>query len=113
MNLFDKNKGSVHKIVNGVLLIWVLTSLILVCSGVVNNFVLNEKGATYEEYKIDNCTTYNSVEEKEVSLSDKTCREKFEKENYNEKLYEYQSLAASIISLVFSLGTLVIINRKK
>lgn len=112
MKLFDKNKGSVHKIVNGVLLIWVLASLIFVCSGIVNNFILSEKGQTYAEYKIDNCTTYDSVKEKEIALSEKDCKEKFEKESYNEKLYEYQSIATSIISLVFSLGTLLIINKK-
>ena len=121
MNLFSKDKGVVHNLVNAVLLFWILISITLVCNSIVNNIFFREKTQSYNEYKEENCyipekydvEEYDSEKdfEEEVNEAEKDCKSMYKDYKYSLR-YDYQLLTGAIISLIISTGATILVNKK-
>lgn len=115
MNLFSKDKEIIFKIVNAVLLIWLIGAIVFVASSTIELIVKEPvREYTYEEYKETNCypkSETSTEEENEVS-----CKAQYNDYNFNNKnsnYYELKSLYISIANVVIVGGFIFFINKKK
>lgn len=108
MNLFSKEKEFVLKLINGILLIWVIIATVIVFSNLVNLMIKDPK-LTYEEYKIVNC-----VKEEDVNQAELNCREQYNAvdiNNRNQNYYYYRSIIICLANILIVGGVVYILNK--
>lgn len=115
MNLFSKDKEIIFKIVNAVLLIWLIGAIVFVASSVIELAVKEPvREYTYEEYKETNCYKKSDTATEEENNS--ACIAQYDDYNFNMKnsdYYKLRSLYISIANVVIVSGFMYFINRKK
>jgi hypothetical protein len=114
MDLFNKDKEIIFKIVNAILLIWFVSALVFVCSNVIN-LVIKEPIFTYEEYLVNDCSYIkndDTLTEKEIN---NLCNDNYisYKSNYNNDYYKWISLYTAFANVIIVGGVLIFINKKK
>lgn len=110
MNLFNKEKEFVLKLINGILLIWIIIATVILFTNIVN-LIIKEPKLTYDEYKTVNCI--QSIEE-DASEAELTCQNQFaaiEINDRNQNYYYYRSIAICLVNTLIVSGVVVLINR--
>jgi len=114
MILFSEEKPMVFKIVNGILLLWLIGSLVVGLSTVVNLTILKEpqREITLEIYTREYCFVEGTEKP-----STEQCKEDWEADKEmledDNTQFEKQALASSIISFVVVGLTLTLLNVSK
>lgn len=111
MNLFSKEKEFVLKLINGILLIWLIIAMVVILSNIVNTFVKDPE-LTYEEYKVVNCLDNND----DATVLETDCQNSYQASGVNDRLQNYYYYRSSIICLSNILivgGVLYLLNREK
>jgi len=112
MNLFSEKNNIFLKIMNGIFLIWLITSLIVLLANIIN-IVMPEPLKSYNEYKTTNC--YYSDKNSNEEESEEWCQRQYE--GYKDRRYEvYNNKKNSMIALgnILIIGaTMVFLNKKK
>lgn len=111
MNLFSKEKEFVLKLINGILLIWLIIAMVVILSNIVNTFV-KDPDLTYEEYKVVNCLDNND----DATVLETDCQNSYQASGVNDRLQNYYYYRSSIICLSNILivgGVLYLLNREK
>ena len=106
MKLFDKNKELILKILNAILLIWIVASLCISISNVVN-LSIKENNIKYEDYKILYCDN---------DLDESDCKDSYKMEqlfNEQEHIAYKKSLIVSLSNAVIVSGVLILLNTSK
>ena len=119
MNLFDGAKSTAFKVVNAILLLWLIGSLILGLSGIASLlfFPSEKKEMTLERYTAQHCYLY----EENVKPTPELCKEDWllQKDYLEEPDFwdvdSKETIVDSVISLVIVGAAMLIINwpRKK
>ena len=94
MNLFSKEKEFVLKLINGILLIWLIIAMVVILSNIVNTFVKDPE-LTYEEYKVVNCLDNND----DATVLETDCQYSYQASGVNDRLQNYYYYRSSIICL--------------
>ena len=103
MNLFSKDKELILRILNAVLIIWIVGGLAFFSSSIVNHFIKEPK-INYEEYKAKNCYYFDEKMD---------CESQY---NYylasmgDVDYYNKRSMITSGIIIVLVMGVIAIIN---
>lgn len=114
MNLFHKDKEIIFKIVNAVLLIWLVSALVFVCSNAIN-LMIKEPIYTYDEYLITDCKYIKSDETLTETQMNEQCHEDYllYKRNFNNDYYKWISLYTAFANVIIVGGVLFFINKKR
>lgn len=86
MKLFNHEKDLILKITNLILLIWLITSITLLYTTVVDS-IMTKPLQTYEKYKVSNCY----YEATDMNTSDKNCQTAYESYQEYQKDQQYQN----------------------
>lgn len=115
MVLFSKDKEIIFKIVNAVLLIWLIAAIVFVASNVIELTVKEPvREYTYEEYETSNCYVKDEkATEEENKAACLTQYNNYKFETKNADYYKLRSLYISIANVVIVGGVLFFINKKK
>ena len=115
MSLFSKEKEIIFKIVNAVLLIWLIGAIVFVASSVIELAIKEPvRTYTYEQYKATNCIYKD--EEATEEVNETNCLAQYDDytfSNENADYYKWRTLYVSIANVVIVSGFLFFINRKK
>ena len=112
MNLFSEKKNIFLKIVNVILLIWLLTALFFCYTNIIN-LIMPEPIQTYAEYRSGSCIYFDDLTDEE---KDKRCEELYESYKISSERSSYYNKKNLIIALgnVIIIGSaLVLLNKKK
>ncbi|MEG2311618.1 MAG: hypothetical protein RSB72_02850 [Bacilli bacterium] len=108
MNLFGKEKEFVLKLINGIMLIWVIIATVVIFSNIVN-LLVKDPALTYDDYRVVNCTT-----EKTDSISyEGECHDRYQANIVNmrtQNYYYYRSIIIGLSNILSVGGVIVIIN---
>ena len=110
MNLFNKEKEFVLKLINGILLIWIIIAIVIVFSNIVN-LLVKDPELTYDEYKIVNCVQSPDEDATEAELS---CQEQYqavEINNRSQNYYYYRSIVICLANILIVGSVIFILNR--
>ncbi len=110
MNLFNKEKEFVLKLINGILLIWIIIAIVIVFSNIVN-LLVKDPELTYDEYKIVNCVQSTDEDATEAELS---CQEQYqavEINNRSQNYYYYRSIVICLANILIVGSVIFILNR--
>ncbi len=110
MNLFNKEKEFVLKLINGILLIWIIIAIVIVFSNIVN-LVVKDPELTYDEYRIVNCVQSPDEDATEAELS---CQEQYqavEINNRSQNYYYYRSIVICLANILIVGSVIFILNR--
>lgn len=105
MKLFNKDKELIFKIVNGVLLLWLVGALAFAANNIINILLpepSNKKN--YEEYKTLYCPKEDTEE---------FCKARFKEEESakeNQQYYNKTSLLASLANVIIVSGAMFFLN---
>ena len=102
MKLFAPEKNLIHKILNGILVIWFVAAIVICFSFIVNNF-LDDEEYTKEEFEIVYCGKADALEE--VIYSETECDAQYLAYTLREDDDIYLKR-----SLIFSAGQIVIVG---
>lgn len=113
MNLFSTKKSLFLKIMNGILLLWLIAAIVFCYSSLVM-WLIPEPTYSYEEYKVIHCPF------KDTGLTDEE-HEQYCEEQYNwykadkkhNKYYNKRSLLIAFGNVVIVGTTQYLLNRKK
>lgn len=112
MDLFGRDKELIHKILNGILILWFLGALMFTVSTFIDIVVKPpEKDLTYEEYK-ERCY----FGDEEGVDYDKNCDREYRyhiENRENEDFYNTRSLYIALANDVVVGFALVLLNRKR
>ena len=115
MILFSSEKEIIFKIVNGILLLWLIAAIAITCTQIIQMLV-SEPNYTYEEYKAANCyfdtkdTTLSTIEQ------ENNCHSSYTGMNYTNKSsarYEQIALYSGIANIIIVGGVMFLLNKKK
>lgn len=117
MILFSSEKEIVFKIVNAVLLIWLVAAIAIAVSSTIQLLVPDPaRDYSYEEYKDVYCTYYKddkTLTDEEITSRCRSDYNSFVRENKNSDYWKQISLYTSIANVLIVGGVLYFINRKK
>lgn len=112
--MFNREKDLIHRIINGMLLIWLIIALVLTVNSAMS-LLMNENKTSYKAFKASGCSEYEYYEKNNTNLTEEQCESNYAiyEINYkntqkNRKIYLYTTLC----QVVFVSGTLAIINKK-
>ncbi len=113
MNLFSNKKAFFLRVVNVILLLWLLIALIYCCVGIVN-LLMPEPLETYKEYQSVSCRYFDDTwsEAKKAQA----CQDQYESYKVslkNKAYYNKRSLAIAISNILIVGTALVLINKIK
>lgn len=111
MNLFGKEKEFVLKLINGILLIWLIIAMVVILSNIVNVFI-KDPNLTYDEYRVINCLENNG----EATMLESDCQNSYQASDVNDRIQNYYYYRSSIICLSNILivgGVLFLLNKEK
>lgn len=111
MNLFSKEKEFVLKLINGILLIWLIIAMVVILSNIVNVFI-KDPNLTYDEYRVVNCLENNG----EATMLESDCQNSYQASDVNDRIQNYYYYRSSIICLSNILivgGVLFLLNKEK
>ncbi|MDD3453315.1 MAG: hypothetical protein PHN42_03450 [Bacilli bacterium] len=108
MNLFSSEKGTIFKLTNAILLIWLIGAIILLVTSFIN-FGIKEPEIkyTYEEFQKAEC---------EYSLDEEECKLDYKEYNLEEEQDEYDlkiTILTSIANIIIIGGVIFALNKKK
>ncbi len=110
INLFNKDKELILKITNGILVIWLIGSIIFTGNNIVN-LLIREPELTYNQYELKYC-----VNKEDAENNDQYCQRMYDSFMLTEKdniYYQKRNLYTSIINII-AVGTgLLLLNKKK
>ena len=109
MNLFSKEKEIILKIINAILVVWILIASVVIVNNLVY-IVVKDPEITYEEYKLVNCS---GAKKSEILLED-DCQAEYKSENINNRLqnyYYYRSIIICLAQILIVGGTLYLFNK--
>jgi len=116
MNLFNKEKDLILRIMNLILIVWLIVALILTFAATYN-LIDYESKMSYQTFKDGGCTEWYSFRnEEERELTETECRANYVRyeRNYEQTRRSRRLfLTISITQVILVGGTLFIINRKK
>jgi len=115
MNLFSKDKELIFKITNAILLLWLIGSLIFVCSSVIE-LVVKEPTYTYVEYKNNSCDFYTEDESLTTADIEENCNNDYNiyKDSLDDNdYYKWISLYTAIANVLIVGGVIFFINKKE
>jgi hypothetical protein len=111
MNFFSKERDLVHRIANLILILWLVISIFICYSSLIDIFV-KKPLLNYEEYKVQSCGKYVPTEDRDDI---DYCEQQYEQykindknENYNDK----KSLINAIGNVIIVSTFLFLLNRK-
>lgn len=115
MTLFSKEKEIIFKIVNAILLIWLIGAIVFVASSVIELAIKEPvREYTYKEYAATNCiykdSTYTDEEYDNMCLNQYN---DYEFSSKNSDFYQLKTLYISIANVIIVGGFLYFINRSK
>lgn len=114
MNLFSEEKETVFKIINAILLIWLVSSIIILFSNI-TNIIVKDPVMNYEQYKASYCIIipYDDVKEEDLT---KTCESQYESYKYeNEKTdtSKLRNIYNSLANIMVVAGVMIFLNKNK
>ncbi len=104
--MFNREKDLVLKVVNLILILWLMGSIIYLYSTVVN-VIIKEPKLTYEEFELNSCNKYDE---------DTNCLEMYEKDKIYYKDNDKQDLKNILIAsgnIILVSSTIYILNRER
>ncbi len=107
-NLFSKEKELFIKLINGILLIWLIIATVIIFSDIVNLCIKDPK-LTYDEYKLVNC----EVSSDDI-INEKECKDRFNADEINENMqnyYYYRSIVICLANFLVVAGVMFLLNR--
>jgi hypothetical protein len=117
MNLFNDKKNIYQKIVNIILLIWVIGALVAFYAATIDLIFPSEPVMTYKEYKATRCIVYNEQSsEPKTEIYPVDCQSQYDGYKTDLKRNNYYKRNNMLISLgnVIIVGTtLWLLNKKK
>lgn len=81
MNLFNKDKELILKLTNAVLLIWLIAAIVI-SFNLLLDLTLRTENLSYEEWKVINCSLYDS---KEVASTEENCKQQYDSSKVYDK----------------------------
>ncbi len=129
MDLFSKDKETIFKIINAILLIWLIASVTMFFSSIID-IAIKEKPMNYEKYRTMRCYYINDVSTDVSDDSEETDTENTDTEeqyqnncipDYDNYVNDNDSIRTSQLKSVFNslanvivvAGVLVFLNKKK
>lgn len=124
MNLFNKEKDFIHRVVNLILLIWVIITLVICYNGIINVFI-KKPLQTYSVYKeqycnIEECKLGDGTcivpKPGEETKEEQICKTKYavHKEERNKDNLRYtKQIISSLLSFITVSTALYLINKEK
>jgi len=118
MNLFNKEKELIFRITNAVLLLWLITSTVVLISTTINYFIKEPKtNYTYEEYKLVYCDIIAyDIDVKEEDMSDERCLINYKDYSNSDAMsnyYKVTTIYGSLANLLVVGSVMFILNKKK
>lgn len=108
MKLFNGEKDLIHRILNLILIVWLVGAIFFSYSNLVN-IIVKDKELTYAEYKINNCGDYSIyAEDTDVTISDEIdyCKSQYAQYKFDLKNTDYNNKK----SLAYAVGNVVIVG---
>ena len=115
MNLFNKEKDLILRIMNLILVIWLIIALILTLSATYRILDYESK-MPYQTFRDGGCTEFYYFREEETELTEAQCRAnyiRYERNHEEVKRNRRLFLTVSITQVILVGGTLLLINKKK
>lgn len=114
MNLFSQEKETIFKITNAVLLIWLVASIIILFSSIID-ITVKDPVMNYEQYKLNNCSVifYDDVKEDDSMKNCESQYENYKYENDRVDTYKLKSIYNSLANIIVVAGVMVFLNKKK
>ena len=114
MILFSKDKEIISKIVNGVLLIWLVAALIFTAFNLITMLVKDPNSTSYNVYKSNYCSHYiekdSLISEED---SEQQCKDNYERNKESENYRKSISLYTSIANVIIVGGVLYFLNKQR
>ena len=112
MKLFAPEKNLIHKILNGILVIWFVAAIVICFSFIVNYF-LNDVNYTKDEFEIVYCGKGEVLEEEIYSETECNAQYAAYVLREDDDLYLKRSLIFSVGQIIIVGSALVVLNLKK